>query len=308
MNKIAVIGVPSSAGAHDGGQERAPQLFRSRGFVERLRSSQLEVIDLGDLPQVSFRVDTQNPKCQNLNLVRDVAQRVADQVSSAVQGQAKPIVLGGDCTITLGVLSGLIRRFPDLGLMYFDGDVDLHTPADTPSGIFDGMGMAHIIGEGADELTRLGPRYPLLPQESIILFGYNLDAGWIDAIEVERLQQCSMVRYPVTHIRDKAISASKEALEGLEQRVAHILVHFDVDVITHNDFPVADVPHPNGLTFSQAIEALRIFVSSPKFVGLVITEFNAERDASGIYAEQLVTAVTETLQKGSLYWMAGNVD
>jgi len=307
MNKIAVIGVPSSAGAHDVGQERAPQLFRSQGFVERLNSSKLEVIDLGDLPQVSFRIDTQNPKRQNLNLVRDVAQQVAEQVSDAVEIQAKPIVLGGDCTITLGVLSGLTRHFPNLGLMYIDGDVDLHTPVDTPSGIFDGMGMAHIIGKGADELTHLGPRYPLLPQENITLFGYNLDAGWIDAIEVERLQQYSMVKYPATHIRDKAISISKEALERLEKRVAHILVHFDVDVIAHNDFPVADVPHLNGLTFSQALDALRIFVSSPKFVGLVITEFNAERDASGIYAEQLVTAVTETLQKGNLYWMESDV-
>jgi arginase len=43
MNKIAVIGVPSSAGAHRAGQELAPQLFRRAGFVERLRSARLRL-------------------------------------------------------------------------------------------------------------------------------------------------------------------------------------------------------------------------------------------------------------------------
>jgi arginase family enzyme len=39
------------------------------------------------------------------------------------------IVLGGDCTITLGVLAGLQRAEPDAGLVYFDGDADLGRPA-----------------------------------------------------------------------------------------------------------------------------------------------------------------------------------
>lgn len=302
MQKIAVLGVPSSAGARRVGQERAPRSFRSKGLVERLRSAQLEVMDLGDLPEIASRPDPQNPKRQNLNLVRDVARQVAEQVSRATQLHAKPLVLGGDCTITLGVIAGLIRHLPDLGLMYVDGDVDLHTPADTTSGIFDGMGMAHIIGMGADELSRLGPRYPLLPQENIVLFGYNLDSGWVDDIEIERLQQCSMIRYPAGHIRGTAAEASREALERLEDRATHILVHFDVDVIDDVGFPVADVPHQHGLSFSQAMQALRVFLCTPKFAGLVVTEFNDARDPDGTYAEQLVTAITERLTEGYPHW------
>ncbi len=65
MNRVAVIGVPSSAGAHGIGQERAPQSFRRAGFIEQLHSAGLEVIDFGDLPEVSFRPDAQHPKQQN---------------------------------------------------------------------------------------------------------------------------------------------------------------------------------------------------------------------------------------------------
>ena len=109
MRKVGIIGVPSSAGARQTGQERAAQAFRQASLVEQLRLAGLKVNDFGDLPEVSFRPDPKHPKAQNLQLVVDVAKGVADQVEAAVRGHDLPIVLGGDCTITLGVLAGLIR-------------------------------------------------------------------------------------------------------------------------------------------------------------------------------------------------------
>ena len=103
MRKIGIIDVPSSAGARRSGQERAPQAFRQAGFIEHLQSAGLEVIDFGDPPEVLFRPDQQHPKAQNLQLVVDIAQRVANQVEGAVRDNALPIVLGGglhDCTST----------------------------------------------------------------------------------------------------------------------------------------------------------------------------------------------------------------
>jgi arginase len=302
MNRVAVIGVPSSAGARRIGQELAPKSFRRAGFIERLCSAGLEVIDFGDLPEVSFRPDPQHPKQQNFALVFDVAQRVADQINIAVRQQLKPVVLGGDCTITLGVLAGLVSQFPNLGLIYFDGDIDLNTPSDTHSGIFDGMVLAHIIGKGAYKLTHIGHRYPLMPEENIILFGYNLDAGWMDIAETQRLEQCSMLKYPVSEVRGKASEASRKALSQLEDRAEQFLVHFDVDVIDFRDFPVADVPHEHGLSFSEAIEILKIFISNPKFAGLVITEFNAERDENGTLSRRFVNSVVRTLELGHIHW------
>ena len=282
-------------------------MFRRAGFVERLRSARLEVVDMGDLSKVAFRPDPQNPKQQNLALVCDVARLVADQISKALGDLAKPIVLGGDCTITIGALAGLIRHVSDLGLIYFDGDVDLNTPAETTSGIFDGMGMAHILGLGAEALTHLGSRYPLMLQENVALFGYNEESGWMDDAEVRRLQQCSLARYPASQIRGDAAAKAKEALKRLEDRMEQILVHFDVDVIDFNDFPAADVPHHHGLSFSEAIDALRVFVSSPKFIGLVITELNGERDPDGRYAERLADAVATALEAGRAHWRERSV-
>ncbi|MGD2155596.1 MAG: arginase family protein [Anaerolineales bacterium] len=302
MKKIAVIGVPSSAGARRIGQERAPQSFRRAGLIEKIRSSGLEVIDFGDLPEVTYHPDPKHPKQQNLSLVRDVATRVAEQVQLALDQQVKPIVLGGDCTITLGVLASLVNKFPNLGLLYFDGDVDLNTPEVTLSGIFDGMVIAHIIGQGAYELTHITQRYPLMPEEKILLFGYNPEAGWIDPAEIQRLDHSSMLKYPITQVRGNLNEAPRDALAQLEDRVEQYLVHFDVDVIDFSDLPAADVPHEQGFGFVEAMEILSIFVSSPKFAGLVITEFNAERDEDGILAQRLVNGVANSLEEGYKYW------
>ena len=59
-----------------------------------------------------------------------------------------PLLLGGDCIISLGVISGLLRGMPDdLGLLYVDGDIQ-HP-------CHDGMGIAHVIGLADNSLSAI---------------------------------------------------------------------------------------------------------------------------------------------------------
>jgi arginase len=75
------------------------------------------------------------------------------------------------------------------------------------------------------------------------------------------------------------------------------VVHFDVDVIDFVDFPVADVPQINaGLTFREALACLGVFAASPKFAGLVLTEFNPDHaDEEGEAAAALVRGVVDAV-------------
>jgi arginase len=81
-------------------------------------------------------------------------------------------VLGGDCTITLGVLAGLQRVAPDTGLVYFDGDADLGMPGHG-SGILDAMGIAHLLGLAQTELTGLFETQPPLAVRRLAMLGYT---------------------------------------------------------------------------------------------------------------------------------------
>ena len=292
-SKIALIGVPSSAGARMVGQEQAPKALRDEGLVQSLRSDGHEVLDLGDIKEVSFSPDTHHPKQQNLLQLVSVLNEVESRVDSAVAKGGWPFIIGGDCTITIGVLAALAKHFPSLGMMYLDGDVDLNTPETTFSGIFDGMVLAHVLGKGAPELSHFGSRYPLLDEVNITLFGYSPEAGGLDPVEMELLKDTRMAKYPMEDIKDAAQEAATKAIEDLESKVDHIVIHFDVDVIHQDDFPAVDVPHNPGLSIVAVQQALKIFLKSDKSVGLVVTEFNASRDTDGRLATKLVDLISK---------------
>jgi arginase len=292
VRRLALLGVPSSAGARRTGQEGAPAALRAAGLAERLRARGLDVADLGDLPREAFRDDPERPRGRSLERVARVARQTADGVGRAAADHRLPLVLGGDCTITLGVIAGLLRRPRRLGLLYFDGDVDLNTPETTHTGIFDGMVMAHILGRGAPELAGVGPRRPLLSEEEVVLFGYNVESGWIDPPELRALEGSRLTRFALGEIRADAPGAARRARALLEDRFDAFLVHFDVDVM---DCPAADVPHPRALDPAAAFAALRVFVASARCAGLVVTELNAESDPDGLEAGRVAGALAEAL-------------
>jgi arginase len=294
---IALIGVPSSAGAHWPGQEKAPQYLRRAGLVERLAAG-APVVDQGDLPVVRFWPDRAHPRQQNLARVVDVATQTAEQVETALQRQAVHLVIGGDCTIALGVIAGFLRHSVDLGLLYPDGHIDLNTPTTSRSGILDSMGIAHLIGEEgvAEALSHIGPRFPLLPSDRIVAFGYN--PAEMNEAEHEALARHPLLTYPLAQIQGRARDAAREALMQLEGRVERFVVHFDVDVIDFADFPIADVPQINaGLTFQEAMACLEVFVASPQFAGLSLAEINPDHaDEQGTLATTFVESLVRVFR------------
>ena len=118
--RISLLGVPSAAGTHGPGQEKAPRALREAGLAGRLQALGVEVDDRGDLPVVPFAADPVHRTQQNAGRVLEVVRLVAEEVSLILDDGGVPLVIGGDCTITLGVAAAYIRRYADLGLMYFD--------------------------------------------------------------------------------------------------------------------------------------------------------------------------------------------
>ena len=294
---LVIQGVPSSAGAYGPGQEKAPGALREAGLLKALLASGLDVQDLGDLPMVRFVRDDAHPRGRSLAAVREVVLRTAERTREVVRSGARPLVLGGDCTITLGVVAGMLAQVPALQIVYLDGDVDLMTPDTTTSGILDGMVLANLLGFGSPELSRFGPRFPLMDEKDIVLFGYNDETEWFEAPEAERLAGLETPRYRRRGIPSNPAPMAEEALRSLPRREQEFLVHFDVDVMNFEEFPAAECPHYGGLSFTQAMQCLRVFVNDPGFAGLVVTEFNPDMDVDGRLAARLVKGLADALAR-----------
>jgi arginase len=143
-------------------------------------------------------------------------------------------------------------------------------------------------------LSHIGPRFPLMSEDHIALFGFH---PWeVEEREQKALEQRQMLRFPVTSFEGQPTQVARQAISQLEQRVDVVLVHFDVDSIDSADFPLADFPHHNqGLPLSDALECLRIFRSSPKCGGLVLTEINPDHDVDGSMVPTFTQLLIKTL-------------
>jgi arginase len=294
MNNLGLIGVPSSAGAHYAGQEKAPQALRRAGLVTGLARRGVTLTDFGDLPLALYQPRSQDRKAQNLSAVVEVARSVAERVDAALRQGLTPLVIGGDCTISLGALSGLLRHTEHPGLLYFDGDVDLSTPETSASGILDSMGIAHMLGEGAEALSHIGPQYPLVSADRLALFGFH--PSEVSERDWEILKKRQILHFPVTTFQGQHVRMAQQAIHQLEQRTEVVLVHFDVDAIDSADCPLGNFPHQNtGLPLCEALECLRIFCASPKCGGLVMTELNPDHDGDGTLVPTFTQLLVDAL-------------
>ncbi len=279
--EVEIIGVASSAGTHHAGQERAPAALRAAGLVARLRSAGIAVVDRGDIVESTFVPDEIMCKARNLNRVVEVAATTADAVVEAIKQGRLPIVLGGDCTITLGVIAGLQRQHSDVGVLYFDGDADLATPEMTSSGVLDAMGVAHLLGLTDNALGRLGPRWPMLEDERLVLFGY--DQGDPETHrEVVLATRPALTRFPDVEVRADPSGTAHRALSSLQEATGHIMVHFDVDAVDSGDLPLANFPHyGTGVPLAAAGKVLEVFLGAPQLVAVSLTEINPSYEPSG---------------------------
>ena len=275
MGEFGLLGVPSSAAAHGPGQEKAPAALRRAGLPERLSAAGLRIVDYGDLPVVRWRPDPRQRRPHNLQAVLGVLGKASRRLGEILADGRVPLVLGGECSVTIAVMSAFRDRGIEPALLYMDGGVDLFTPATNPTGILDSMGVAHLLDEPgtAAELAGLGPARPLLRDDRLLLFGYTDYPGAEHDVLVRR----DLAGLPAERIRGRPEQAAEEALARVCASADQFLLHLDVD-------------------FEEAMRCLAVFTRHEGLAGLTITEFNPDHGAEdGSTADALVRGLVGAL-------------
>src|SRR5256712_5099257 len=133
-------------------------------------------------------------------------------------------------------------------------------PAMTPSACVDGMVISQVIGRGAPELTRFWGEPPLVREPDVALFGFER----LDPPEEQFLVSSALRRHPAMEVSIVGGAvAARAALERVHAANHQFVLHFDVDVISSDEFSATDFPRPGGLSWSAAVEALRVFAAQP---------------------------------------------
>jgi len=288
LNKIALLGAPTSAAAMSLGHERAPAALRAAGLVERLGSIGYTVADLGDDPPRHFKPDEESPRARNLPGVLAAVETLKPRVEQAVKTAALPIILGGDCSIALATVAGVRRYFRHVSMIYMDRDADLNTPATTSSGCVDGMVVSHLTGRGAAELVRFWGEPPLVREPDLALFGVER----LDPSEGELLQRSTIRNYLAKDIkRTGAAAVAQTAVDRIRGNGYEFVLHFDVDVIA--DFQATNYPGSGGLTLEEVRDALMVFARQKHLAAMEVTAYNPAKDGDGSGAKLIIDLLAE---------------
>src|SRR5687768_5132975 len=294
---IAIIGAPSSIGIkpyEDGTMRRldlAPAALRQQGLAARLGAR-----DRGDVAPPPYRDFVRPPgRPRNEDLVERYSRDLARQIAAADDG-AFLLVLGGDCSIVLGCLSGVRRKRARVGLVYVDAHGDFATPEQSRTGSAASMCLALAVGRGDSTLARLDGEQPLARPDDLVIIGRRDDAD-APCYGEDVLRAGPMLDLTHATIRDRGIaSVAALALERVTRPgIDGFWIHVDADVLDPSEVPAVDSPEPDGLLLHELAELLAPLIRHPAAIGLELTIYDPQLDPDRTSAARLASLLERAI-------------
>lgn len=280
--RITLIAVPYDLGRADVGSGRGPGVYLDAGAAEALRARGHEVDAVGVRRAAPFR--------NELDAVLDVDRGVAAAVAEALRDGSFPLVVAGNCNVTLGVRAGLQRGGrQEAALLWLDAHGDFNTPDTTESGYLDGMPLAMLCGRAhRDAVEQQLVMAPLAEAAVLHAGGRDFDrrerdsllASAVRVIEGDELLRRA-AQGALAPLLD-GFAAERRAATALEPGEAPPLhLHVDIDVLDPSAAPGVTFPAPNGLSAGQLLELIDLVRERFDVVALTVTSFTPERDEAG---------------------------
>lgn len=306
---VNIINVPSDVGSVYAGKSRAPAAIKSAGLHEQLRAAGFKVAESSALSEgaCGWVSSTRDPNGgrNEANVVEACRQVQSTVLTDLKNGtNAFQLILAGECLFCPSIMSAYWKACEGtgkrVGIIYVDADCDLYYPKDSGSGNIAGMTLTHLtLRDGALESMRQFSKPDgsgVVDGNNIVLFGLNIDSP---ANKREHLGYLFDNRYRV--VTSKAVQEAPKsqaiaALKWIEERVDHIIVHLDVDVIDPGRYPLGNVPSYTGLGFEETMAAVKTFLASEKAVGLSLAEVNPDHDPGLMMTGQLVAQIVDALK------------
>lgn len=295
---VQIVTVPYRYDEYKDGLGLGPIALLKNGLRNRLSAAGVETHEPVEsrLPDEE-RVD--GPIAANIGAL---GRHTAALVHDAIADGDPVLVLAGDDTATIGVVSGVMQAHPEerIGLVWIDAHADFNTPEITYSGILAGMpvailaGLAGPIWREAANLTRT------LPTDQILIAGLRAT----DEKEQVLLQGTS-----IRVVEAKAPQRSALYESTLDRLIAHVdvvVVNVDLDVLDPQYVPSASTPEANGLSIKQVAWMVNQVTRRGKTAAICITSLNPR---AGKLGEKSVNSTLQLLEQALVDWeTAGDTD
>jgi arginase family enzyme len=291
VTSLALLDVPLDCSGAGRGEEHAPDALRAAGLLERLGAR-----DAGTVQAARIRDTRRDPATGVIAAaeVRGASVAIAASVRALLDAGERPLLLGGDCALLLGVFGALPAGS---GLWCVDGHADFHDGELSPTGEAADMELSILTGHGPDGV--LEQREPPLAPGALVLMGHRPDdLGPEVAAENARLDPAIDA-----HTSAQVLERGPAALgAAAASRLAGLpaWLHIDLDVLDETALSAVSYPQPRGIDWAQLAELSAPLAAAPNLIGVSIADFNPDRDPDGAQARRVVDALVALLRPGGV--------
>ncbi|MEM3579958.1 MAG: agmatinase [Candidatus Bathyarchaeia archaeon] len=234
--------------------------FRSGIDVEELR-----IHDLGDL-----HVST-DPE--------QTLERLARVIKEILEAEKTPITIGGEHTVTLGVLKGFGNKTSETAVLSFDAHLDLRDE-------FMGLKLSH-----ATFMRRLNEQ---LKPAKILEVGIRA----VCKEELKYVKKAGIEFITTQQIKRDGVERTLKLLKRRLADVKSVYVSVDIDVLDPAYAPAVQNPEPEGLE-SHALLDILCGVCDKRVVGLDVVEVapNYDFGVTAIQAAKIIFELLSIMEK-----------
>lgn len=212
------------------------------------------------------------PNAKNSPAVGLSCKHLASAVYKAASAGKFPLILGGDHSVGIGSLAGILRARPDCKVIWVDAHADLNTPTMSPSGNMHGMPVGLLLEEmnvdhdkiaGLEWLARdwkgdevwpaygEGERPPRLAKDNIVYVGLrDVDSEERKAIRDLRIKHFTM--YDIDNVGIGRVMQMAIDYLGGEGSSSPIHLSYDIDAVDPESAPATGTRVRGGLTYREA--------------------------------------------------------
>jgi len=287
-----VLGVPiDSVGSPSGGEpfgtERSPAALRSHGIVERLGAH-----DAGDV-NVRITGPDRDPATGLVGgatvapAVAAIRRATADVLASG----ARPLLLGGCCTLLMGAFPAAVDALGPVGLAYADGHYDVYDHRTSPSGEAADMPIGVLLGFGEPGLLAASGPEPALAVDRLRVLGARDREEWADVADL-------VIALGIDNSGPEEIAlgpAAAGARAAAALRSNGFWLSLDLDVVDQNDFPATDYLMPGGISMDELHDLLVPLGRDDAIIGASVACYNPTKDPGGVLGGRLVDLLVDVL-------------
>ena len=221
-------------------------------FLDKDLQSEAAVCDIGDL-DLPFG---------NTVKVLDMVEAKAEEIFKA---NKKPVMLGGEHLITLGMFKAALRKYPDLLIVHFDAHTDLRDD-------YIGEKLSHstVIKRCYDEMQAKSTNKKK-SEKTIRIFQFGIRSG--ERYEFEFAKQN-------TYLCKNDFSGLADILPIIKDKPVYLTV--DLDILDPSEFPGTGTPEAGGVRYLELLKATEQIAKASNVVAADIVELNPMLDNTGI--------------------------